>query len=80
MAVDMFLQPRSAFMPSPKEGTHLRKIDVPSKSGTAQAGDDAKPERTRTWRRDWQAALWAFAFAGWGGVIAYLYCLHPYFP
>ena len=29
--------------------------------------------------RHWQAALWAFAFAGWG-VIAYLYHSHPYFP
>ena len=78
MAVDMFLKLAGVHAES-EEGTHLREIDVPSKSGTVQAGDDVKPERTRTWRRHWQASLWAFAFAGWG-VIPYLYHSHPYFP
>jgi hypothetical protein len=44
------------------------------------ASGPPKSGRARTWRRcHWEAALWAFAIAGWS-VLVYLYHSHLFLP
>jgi hypothetical protein len=62
------------------EGAHRSSEDLPENSkADLNAGGDEKSGGARTWRSQWEAALWAFAIAGWG-VVAYLYHAHPSFP
>ena len=62
------------------EGAQRSSEDLPGNSkADLNDGGDGKSGRAGKWRRRWEAALWAFAIAGWG-VVAYLYHSHPSFP